>query len=164
MNSVPDCELKALTKQLWGIYKTLAIYLQFTKNFYLRIKLKSSQIIASLFSNKFELVKTYLNLFKWWCNKIKLVLHHYFQTSLNLLKTLCNNTNLFELLHHWKKQKNIRANVSKTSLLSVGLQRWRLAVKNWNTMQLENDFNPISIPLLVCWCIFHGHHKKSSVL
>ena len=40
-----------------GIYKTLAIYLQFTENFYLGIKLKSSLIIASLFSNKFELVK-----------------------------------------------------------------------------------------------------------
>ena len=51
----------------------ITIYLRFATNFYLRIKLKSSQIIASLFSNKFELVKTYLNLFNWWCDKIKLV-------------------------------------------------------------------------------------------
>ena len=55
INSVPGCEL-AVMRHLQD--------LQFTQNFYVRIKLKSSLIIASLFSNKFELVKTYLNLFK----------------------------------------------------------------------------------------------------
>ena len=38
MNSVPDCELKALTKQLWGIYKTLAIYTEFLSKEKVEIK------------------------------------------------------------------------------------------------------------------------------
>ena len=47
MNSVPDCEREAPTKQLWGIYKTLAIYLQFTKKMS-KGNVKSSLILLTI--------------------------------------------------------------------------------------------------------------------
>ena len=112
---------------------------QFTKNFYRRIKLKSSLIIdcTTIFKKKFELVKTYLlNLFKWWCNKIKLVLHHCFYKYWFNGKIRCHT--MYSSLSPWRMSLYLFLDQGKFLLTGLSSTNWQACTLDESKMIISD--------------------------